>query len=285
MAYEKMVALFDYDAKASLDIQEMSVAEEKNAKIHEISYASPHGGRVPAYLVVPNGKGPFPAIIFMHSDLAIDAKKQFLNEAIEFAGMGVESLMIDAPNCRNPNRNEWDSLMFLFEEEKDVATVIQWVTDLRRGIDLLSERPEIDKTRVGFVGQRTGASIGGILSGVDKRIKAYVLLGGGASITGYQQRHYGVAKEKPYFNGKIRLMEPKYYISHASPAAILFQNGSKDNSCFSADNQKRYHQIASEPKLVKWYEADYYDLFRNMLAYQERIQWLAEQLGFEVKNP
>jgi cephalosporin-C deacetylase-like acetyl esterase len=57
---------FDYDSKAPLDIQEAGVEHRGSVAIHDISYAGPKGGRVPAYLVVPEGKGPFAAVIWGH---------------------------------------------------------------------------------------------------------------------------------------------------------------------------------------------------------------------------
>src|SRR5260370_3903285 len=60
---------FDYDSKAPLDIQEAGVEHRGRVAIHDISYASPKGGRVPAYLVVPEGKGPFAAVLLGHLDL------------------------------------------------------------------------------------------------------------------------------------------------------------------------------------------------------------------------
>src|SRR5215813_2513400 len=50
---------FEYDSKAPLDIQESNVEQRGDVSVHDITYASPRGGRVPAYLVVPKGKGPF----------------------------------------------------------------------------------------------------------------------------------------------------------------------------------------------------------------------------------
>jgi len=61
-----MLRHFEHDRKASLDIQEAGVEKRSDVDIHDISYASPGGGRVPAYLVVPGGKGPFAAVIWGH---------------------------------------------------------------------------------------------------------------------------------------------------------------------------------------------------------------------------
>ncbi len=63
-SYDQMVRRFDYDSKGSLDLKETGVESRDGVKIHDISYASPMGGRVPAFLVVPPGKGPFAGIIF-----------------------------------------------------------------------------------------------------------------------------------------------------------------------------------------------------------------------------
>ena len=55
----ELIRHFDYDQKAPLGIKEIGVERRGNVAIHDITYASPKGGVVPAYLVVPKGKGPF----------------------------------------------------------------------------------------------------------------------------------------------------------------------------------------------------------------------------------
>ena len=66
---------------------------------HDLSYASPMGGRVTAYLVAPPGAGAFAGqhagIIFWHPG---DADRAFfLDEAVVLARAGGVSLLIDAP--------------------------------------------------------------------------------------------------------------------------------------------------------------------------------------------
>src|SRR5690242_1019314 len=55
--------LFDYDQKAPLDLQQKSVEDRHGVQVHDISFLSPMGGRVSAYLVTPPGKGPFAGIV------------------------------------------------------------------------------------------------------------------------------------------------------------------------------------------------------------------------------
>ena len=44
------VHLFDYDAKAPLNFQDTGVKGFSGISVHDITYASPKGGNVPAYL-------------------------------------------------------------------------------------------------------------------------------------------------------------------------------------------------------------------------------------------
>jgi hypothetical protein len=53
---------------------------------------------VPAYLVVPDGKGPFAAVIWGHwywSNSEFRNRREFLEEAVVVAHSGVVSLLID----------------------------------------------------------------------------------------------------------------------------------------------------------------------------------------------
>ena len=76
-----------------------SVGERVNGvRLFEISYASPKGGRVPAYLVVPAGKGLFPAILY--GPWGYGTRTEFLSEALLYAEAGVVSLLVDYPWVR-----------------------------------------------------------------------------------------------------------------------------------------------------------------------------------------
>src|SRR3989442_13740448 len=64
----ELIRHFDYDQKTSLSVKEIGVEHRGDTAIHDITYSSPKGGLVPAYLVVPKGKGPFAAVILGHWD-------------------------------------------------------------------------------------------------------------------------------------------------------------------------------------------------------------------------
>lgn len=52
------------------------------------------------------------------------------------------------------------------------------MVDLRRGVDLLRARADVDPNRIAYVGHSAGAHWDAILSGVDRRLKTVVLMAG-----------------------------------------------------------------------------------------------------------
>ena len=90
--------VFDYDAGKPLDVNMGKTEEVEMMQVNEISYDSPTIGRVPGYLVVPPGKGPFGGILYMHWGQG--NKGEWLAEGVEMANRGAVCLMIDDPRLR-----------------------------------------------------------------------------------------------------------------------------------------------------------------------------------------
>ena len=167
---------FDYDQKAPLDVQEAGVERRGDVTVHDISYASPKGGRVPAYLVVPKGNGPFAAVIWGHwyqDGSPFLNRKEFLDEAVALAGSGVVSLLTDGPIARPGFVRDPDPL-----GDAQINDRVQQVIDMRRGADLLLARSDVDPKRLAYVGHSYNAATGAFLAGIDKRFKAFVLMAG-----------------------------------------------------------------------------------------------------------
>jgi len=139
---------FDYDNKLPLDIQDKVIEEFADGALHDITYTSPKGGPVDAYLVVPKGKGPFAAILFGH--WGNGTRAEFIPEAKIYAKAGAVSLLPDYPWDR---AQPWYRSVDHYDKpESDRDTEIQTVIDLRRGIDLLLARSDIDPQRLAYVG-------------------------------------------------------------------------------------------------------------------------------------
>lgn len=102
-SFEEMTLQFDYDAKAAPDVREAGRENRGGVTVVDLSYASPRGGRVPAYLVLPEGRGPFAAVLFGHWMMPgspLGNRREFLEEAVVLARAGAASLLIDALDSR-----------------------------------------------------------------------------------------------------------------------------------------------------------------------------------------
>jgi dienelactone hydrolase len=283
---------WDYDQSAPLDIKQAGMQESDGVTIYDIPFSSPvgdrsaavgpNGGVVTSYLVVPPGKGPFPAVIYGHWCMPGSEKKnrsEFLDEAIVLAHSGVLSLLPDHVMV-HPGFVEDNTPM----NEKQIAAEVQQDVNLRRGADLLVARKDVDPKRIAYVGHSCDATAGGLLSGIDKRFKAFVIMAGDLSdevdktTKEFREYRQKVGPEKlDAFMTKFAWMDAGKYVSQAAPAAMFLQYAT-DEPFLKAEAAKRYFQIVSEPKKLKIYEAPH---ALNAEATRDRIAFLAEQLSFK----
>jgi len=276
---------FDYDKNAPLDIKTIGSEKRGDVTVYDITYASPKGGVVPAYLVVPKGKGPFAAIVWGHwywTNSPMFNRKQFLDEAVALAPAGVVSLLTDGPNARTgyvPDRTPLN--------DKQITDRIQAVIDMRRGIDLLLARKDVDPKRLAFVGHSYNAATGAFLSGIDRRAKAYVLMAGALSdevdmktpeFQAFRQR-IGPAKWDA-FVAKYPWMDQGKYLAQAAPAFVFMQFATQEDF-LKPPHVLQYERVVSKPNLLKIYEAPH---ALNAEARRDRIQFLTEQLKLK-KTP
>ena len=275
--YEQGIHLFDYDAESPLHITEISVQQQDGYTLHNINYPSPKTGNVPAYLLVPDGPGPFAGILLMHGSSG--SRESLLPLARDLVPTGAVILTLSGPAAREETR-EW--ITFTPQDRDDQ---IQLMVDLRRGIDLLTQHEKVDRSRIGYIGYSYGAAMGGLLAGIEPRIKAYGLMVGdgglvnhftdeGKPVGGFE-RIDAAAREQ--WLKAMEPIEPIHYVGHASSSALFFQNARYDNSVTEAD-ALAYQAAGSEPKLVKWYDSGH---GLPPQAYLDMVNWLAEQIGIE----
>jgi dienelactone hydrolase len=278
---------FDHDSKSPLNIQEAGVEHRGSIAIHDISYASPKGGRVPAYLVVPEGKGPFAAVLWGHwywSNSAFFSRKEFLEEAVALSHAGVVSLLPTGVGARPGHMDDPDEL-----SDQQIADLVQQIMDMRRGADLLLARKDVDAQRFAYVGHSYNATVGAVLSGVDKRFMAFVLMAGGLSdeldlkTEEYKQFRQKYGPEK--FDEKIAKrawLDPGKFVSHAAPAIVFLQYGTHDSPFLSPERARQYAANVSEPKQFKLYDAPH---ALNAEARRDRIAFLSDQLKLKPLDP
>lgn len=83
-------------------------------------------------------------------------------------------------------RSEYEPPVVWFHQKNQVYRfrdlMMQTVIDYRRAMDYLETRKEIDREKIGLIGISLGAFQGGVLAGVDERVKVPVLIVGGAGL-------------------------------------------------------------------------------------------------------
>jgi uncharacterized protein len=282
LSCEEIGDLFAYNAQAPLDIQEMSHRREEGVTVIDLTYASPMGGRVPATLVLPDGPGQFAGMLYQHG--MPSTRQPLIPGAVTYARMGAVVLLIDAPFAR-PEHGDTEALTFT---ERDQAEQIQLIIDLRRGVDLLLSRPEVDPQRLAYVGISYGGAMGGLLAGVEHRLKGYVLqVGDGGLVThltGPEDKNFWAAKPLEMRKQWVAWMwpiEPIHYVGCAAPAALLFQNGTLDAMVPPAD-ALRYQKAGSEPKTIRWYKNDH---GLGVAAGRDQAEWLSKVIGIDSHRP
>jgi pimeloyl-ACP methyl ester carboxylesterase/dienelactone hydrolase len=282
--FERGARLFAYDGSAGMDVQTNGIESRGATRVHDLTYASPRGGRVPAYLVVPDAAGPHPGIVFVHHGQG--DRRTFLDEALTLAGRGAVSLLIDAPEARpgadRPERRPWDTVL-------DPAERIQGIVDVRRAFDLLAARPEVDPGRLAYVGYSLGATLGATLAGVESRPKGFVMMAGYPSLTHAHTRGHGQggvafrtllddAEQKRWVDAMAPLDGVHY--AGRSTAAFLLQFATRDEF-ISRWDEEAYARLVKEPK-VEVYPTDHFGL--GAASREARIRWLTELLALDGTN-
>jgi cephalosporin-C deacetylase-like acetyl esterase len=275
---------FDHDSRSPLELRETNFEKRGNVMLIELNYAGASDDRVPAYLVLPRSGDEHPAIIWGHwlakgSPLA--NKDEFLEEALVLARAGVISLLIDAPQARYGFVEEKGPLEFARQQSE--ASEHQ-VIDLRRAVDLLLTRKDVDRKRIAYVGHTWNAHVGAILAGVETRICCYVLMAGSysdeedtfASPDDPTRKQLGDDAVREYFH-EYAYDDPAYFIGHTDRESILLQFGMYDY--VKRDRAQQYlSMFSSNDKQMQFYEAGH-EL--NSAARLDRVRWLQKHLGFK----
>lgn len=277
-------ALFNYDASIPLGVVEKGVDRREGVSIRDVTFNALMGKDIAAYIVTPEGKGPFAAVLWVHwlGEPETTNRTQFLNEAAKLAPQGVVSVLVDAmwSTAVNP---DWFGKRV---PEEDYANSIRQVVALRRALDLLLSLPDVDKARVGLVGHDYGGMYSMIMAGVDKRDRACAFVAVVPSLNDWA--FLGPPpKSKTAYLVQNSMLELTDYLRQMKGVPIFLQFGAKDVYVSRVDTGIIARAAGILPKDVaamrKIYDADHDMKLPEIAA--DREAFLVKELGLARPDP
>lgn len=267
-------SLFDYDRSLPFERRDASKREVEGVEIHNLTFITRPGIRRAAYLIRPAATGSFAATLYVHwyePWSPTSNRRQFLEEAQQLAKQGVVSLLIETM---------WsdDDWFYKRTQADDRQNSIDQVIELRRALDLLLAQPDVDPTRLAYVGHDFGAMYGVLMGSLDPRPTCYVLMAGTPRFPDwylYYPDLEGDPRQK--FIEQMAEFDPQTQVAKLSPKPVLFQFGDNDFHV-PVERAKAFNAAAADPKELRWYQAEH---GLNEQATADRVVWLGEQLGLK----
>lgn len=264
---------------------------------------------VPAYLLIPDGKGPFPAVNVLHdhgahlfigkekvirplacedSVVINDAEAWVQNYEGQFFGdylaqHGFVVFSSDAPmwgergQKEGPRRDKYDMIagnMMMYGI--DLSAYMTY--DDLRATDYLASLSEVDPKRIGCTGWSMGAYRTWMLSALSDRIKAGAAVCWMVTTDEQLTLHYSRTENGGFANclpGLRRWLDYPHIASIACPKPMLFINGSQDKLFPVAGAQKAFaimHDVWKSQGAGDNLETELWDIPHSCpLKAQERV--------------
>lgn len=271
-APETGAATFAYDDSAPLRLDDAGrVNPDYPVAIRDVSFAVPGGGRVRGFVVAPPGGGSKPGVVYVHGSGG--DRSELLVPATWLAARGAVTLVLTAPSSVSGNADLEGAAALRQQRDLAVADVVA----VRRALDVLAARPDVDPERLGFVGYSAGARTGAVLAGVEPRLDALVLMSAGASpVADYVEAAPTALKDD--VESVLVDIDPLRFVAFDGDRILLLQNGEQDE-VVPREALEEVADAASGAE-VRWYDAGH---GLNDAAYTEHLAWLTDEL--EITGP
>jgi dienelactone hydrolase len=206
---------------------------------YRIVFNGANGSPVPGIFMAPVTASAHPAspcVLLLHglggskTDVLVLgialARRGFASFAIDVAGHG------ERPKIQGKPVNKLTTT----EMHDLVATT---AVDLRRAVDFVQTRPEVDGDRIGFLGISLGGIIGGLFAGNEPRLQAVSLWAAGGNwgkLFATSQHPFAIEFRKTNAVTSAEALEkifadvdPLSVVTRIAPRPLLLINGTRDN--------------------------------------------------------
>ena len=229
-----------------------------------LKFRDADGDVVPALLCTPKGKtGPFPVVVAVHG-LTSNKGQVAAQLAPALAERGFAVIAPDLPRHGERPGHPW-SVMDASNPQRTFELFRQIVRDVRMCIDVAEQRPELDTGKgVVLMGYSLGSWINAVVGPADDRVKAMVLMVGGA--------HDVKVDALPL--AQLRSTDPRTAIAHFAPRPVLMLNA-KEDPLVTPEMGKRLFAACAEPKEQRWYDCGH---LLTTDAYEDAAAWVQQMV-------
>ena len=181
-----MLRQFHYDP-VPLDVRTDAVEETESWRRETVSFVGAAGIRVVAYLYLPrNAAPPYHVVHFLPTDAAyygfnLRDEMEIVAGPYVKAGRAVFGVVLEGYRERpfaSPDQPSMNTVAFREQ-------VVRWATDLGRGVDVLTSRPDIDTSRIGCMALSVNPRKLTLVA-IEPRYRSIVLVGAGR-LHGWEQ--------------------------------------------------------------------------------------------------
>ena len=272
---EQRRLLFRYDVELPLDAALPAVSERDGVRVERFSFASTHEQRVPAVLYRPVGDARVPLVVVGHG--AGGGKDEGWMAALlaRMSALGAGVLAIDAP-LHGERQGRFEDLRALLQQpHRGLHFVVQTVVDTMRAVDWAAARPDLDTTRLAYLGLSMGSILGVPFVALDERVRAACFALGGAGIMHVIS---GLAAPAVRADAErvAEAVDPMHYAPLIAPRPVLMVNGLRDQIIPAVAGHVLFG-LLSEPKRIIWYDGGHGDIPRETV--DEMRAFFASQLA------
>lgn len=263
--FKAYTALYAYD-KGDLNPRVEETASVEGSSRIRVTFEAPYGReRVTAYLFLPKSVSPpFQTVVYFPGSGAFDDDKlnpSTVENSYGFLLKSGRALIVPIYKGMYERR---DGLVpggkppVFFRDH-----VIAWSKDLSRSLDYLETRTDIDGTRVAYLGDSLGGVEGTLITAMEKRIKAAILVSGG-----FQNRH------------DLPEVDPFNFAPHVT-IPVLMLNGRYDaNFPIQSSQLPLFRSLGTPDKDKRHVIYDgLHGVFPRPDAVRECLDWLDKYLG------
>jgi dienelactone hydrolase len=266
--YNIYLDMYSYDKKELRSRTESVDESDKDWIKEKVSFDAAYGGeRVPAFLFLPkSGKPPYQAVVYFPGSNVINMRSSDKNESLsignfDFIMKSGRALLFPVYKSTY-ERGDGQGSSIPDETNSYKEHVIQWAKDLRRSVDYLESRSDIDADKLAYYGYSWGGRLGGLMTAVERRFKTAILY-----VAGFRFQ-----KQKPE-------VDPFHFVSRVR-IPVLMLNGRYDSFFPHETAQVPMFKLLGTPEEHKRHLV--YDtghgVPRNQLI-KESLEWLDKYLG------